>query len=324
MTDPRKPVRPEDAMRTVAVPLTQGWLDDPTLSVAREGAEGEAPAPTYALVAYAGSALGRVYNLVPGRNLMGRSADAHVPLVDGEVSRLHAQVIVTPGGTNELLVEDLGSTNGTRLNGVRLSGKRGCAPGDRIGLGGHVFKVVALDPLERAFHESLQDMSMRDPLTGLANRRNTLAVLEERFTLGREAGQILSVVALDVDHFKGVNDTYGHPAGDEVLRGIGRILAASVSGHEIAGRIGGEEFLLLLPGAGLQQAMARAEQVRAAAEATSHPVPGGGLVATCSLGVAVFEPEDETAGDLLGRADRALYQAKREGRNCVRVGTLEG
>jgi diguanylate cyclase (GGDEF)-like protein len=323
MTDPRKPVRPEDAMRTVAVPLTQGWLDDPTLSVARDGADGEAAVPTFALVAYAGSALGRVYNLVPGRNLLGRSADAHVPLVDGEVSRLHAQVIVTPGLSGELIVEDLGSTNGTRLNGVRLSGKRSCGPGDRIGLGGHVFKVVALDPLERAFHESLQDMSMRDPLTGLANRRNTLAVLEERFTLGREAGQILSLVAIDVDHFKRVNDTHGHPAGDEVLRGIGRLLGASVSGAEVAGRIGGEEFLLILPGADMAQALAKAEQVRAAAEATSHSIPGAQLVATLSLGVAAFDPRDETAGDLLGRADRALYLAKGEGRNCVRSGVVD-
>ncbi len=307
-------------MRTVAVPLTQGWLDDPTLSVPRGEGEGEPPAPTYALVAYQGSALGRVYNLVPGRNLLGRSADAHIPLVDSEVSRLHAQVIVTTGGAGELVVEDLGSTNGTRLNGVRLSGKRACGPGDRIGLGGHVFKIVSLDPLERAFHESLQDMSMRDPLTGLANRRSTLAFLEERFTLGRDSGQVLSVVALDVDHFKRVNDTHGHPAGDEVLRGVGRLLGASVSGTEVAGRIGGEEFLLVLPGSGLEQALDRAEQVRAAAESVTHALPGGaGLAATLSLGVAVLEASDQSAGDLLGRADKALYQAKGDGRNCVRA-----
>jgi diguanylate cyclase (GGDEF)-like protein len=306
-------------MRTVAVPLTQGWLDDPTLSLPRGEADGELPAPTYALVAYQGSSLGRVYTLAPGRNLLGRSADAHIPLVDGEVSRLHAQVVVTPGAASELTVEDLGSTNGTRLNGVRLTGKRACGPGDRIGLGSHVLKIVSLDPLERAFHESLQDMSLRDALTGLANRRNTLAVLEERFTLGRDAGQVLSVVALDVDHFKRVNDTYGHPAGDEVLRGVGRLLGSCVSGVEVAGRIGGEEFLLVLPGSGLEQALARAEQVRAAAAATRHTLPGGEeLVATLSLGVAVIDASDESAGDLLGRADKALYQAKGDGRNCVR------
>lgn len=304
-------------MRTVAVPLTQGWLDDPTLSVPRGGPEGPEGLPTFALVAYAGSALGRVYTLVPGRNLLGRSADAHIPLVDGEVSRLHAQVLVSPGAPQELMVEDLGSTNGTRLNGVRLSGKRACAPGDRIGLGGHVFKVVSLDPLERAFHESLQDMSLRDALTGLANRRNTLAVLEERFTLGRDSGQALSLVALDVDHFKAVNDTHGHPAGDEVLRGVGRILAAAVAGAEVAGRIGGEEFLLVLPGSTLSEALARAERVRAAAEAARHQVPGASLAATLSLGVAEMDAGDQSAGDLLGRADKALYQAKGEGRNRV-------
>lgn len=324
MTEVRKPQAPEDVMRTVAVPLTHGWVDEPTLMKSKDDLEGQGALPSFALVAYAGSSLGRVYNLMPGRNLLGRSVDAHVPLVDGEVSRLHAQVVVTPGSAEELAVEDLGSTNGTRLNGVRLAGRQVCAPGDRIGLGGHVFKIISLDPLERAFHESLQDMSIRDPLTGLANRRHSLAVLEQRFTLGRESGQGLAVVALDVDHFKRVNDTHGHPAGDEVLRGIGALLAAALAPGEVAGRIGGEEFLVILPGADLGIALDRAEAIRRAAEQARHAVPEGSIGATCSLGIALLDRGDATAGDLLGRADRALYRAKREGRNCVRVESAEG
>jgi diguanylate cyclase (GGDEF)-like protein len=102
-----------------------------------------------------------------------------------------------------------------------------------------------------------------------------------------------------------------------VLRGVGRILAAAVAGAEVAGRIGGEEFLLVLPGSGLAQALGRAEQVRAAAEAARHEVPGALLTATLSLGVAEMDAGDLSAGDLLGRADKALYQAKGEGRNRV-------
>ena len=268
----------------------------------------------WALVVYAGAALGRVYPLPPGELLVGRAPDAGVSLLDDEVSRQHARILVEEG---RVQVEDLKSTNGTRLNGELLHGLTDLRAGDRLAIGGHVLKLVFLDPLERAFHETLLDLSTRDPLTGLANRGSVLAEFQNRFGLSLRYDRPLSVVVCDLDLFKRVNDTHGHGAGDFVLRVFGERLMATLREADLAGRIGGEEFIMVLPETDLSGARPFAERLRKAIASVPIPLPSGPITITCSLGLAERTAADQEAGQLLARADAALYQAKAGGRDRV-------
>ena len=299
-------------------PLTMetlpGLPEIPTVVRTKSEVDALAAPAEWALVAYAGAALGRVFPLAAGQVIVGRAPDSGLPLLDGEVSRQHARFRVDEG---RVLVEDLDSTNGTRVNGNLVRGLAELRPGDRIAIGGHVLKLVFLDPLERAFHETLLDLSTKDPLTGLANRGSALAELQNRFGLSQRYGRPLSVVVCDLDHFKQVNDTYGHGAGDFVLHTFGERLIATLREADLAGRIGGEEFLMVLPETDLAGARPFAERLRKAIAATPIQLASGGLTVTCSMGIAERTGDDLNAGQLLARADAALYRAKGGGRNQV-------
>jgi diguanylate cyclase (GGDEF)-like protein len=214
-------------------------------------------------------------------------------------------------------VEDLGSTNGTRVNGDRLLGPVMLQDGDRLEMGGHVLKLVFLDPLERTFHETLLDLSTKDPLTGLANRGSVLAEFQNRFGLSLRYNRPLSIVICDLDHFKRVNDTHGHGAGDFVLRIFGERLLTTLREADLAGRIGGEEFIMVLPETDLAGARPFAERLRKAIATMPVALPSGSLTITCSLGIAERTAADLDAGQLLARADAALYRAKARGRDRV-------
>ncbi|MDO8360031.1 MAG: GGDEF domain-containing protein [Devosia sp.] len=161
--------------------------------------------------------------------------------------------------------------------------------------------------------------SRLDPLTGLANRAGLDAELSQLLVEQRNHGGELTCAVVDVDHFKSLNDTYGHPVGDEVLRFVGRALLVSSRQSDILGRTGGDEFVVVLPGTDLGSAQIVAERMRRAiAEGDVSAVLGedvlGGI--TASIGVAPFQPND-TIASLVHRADRCLYEAKRRGRNRV-------
>lgn len=296
----------------------QAFADLETLLRPRNPGEGD-PAPCeWALVVYAGPQLGRFFPLAPGENVVGRAPGTAIALPDEEVSRAHACLRLAPGPAGDCLtLVDLGSTNGTFVNGSPVDGRRPLVAGDRVEVGGHVLKVVALDPLERSFHETLLDQSTRDPLTGLSNRGAILSELQNRFDLSRRHGRPLSVVMADLDHFKAINDTHGHGTGDLVLSAFGDLVRQNLRGTDLAGRIGGEEFLMVLPETELAGALQLAERIRASLEQRGKVLLEGALEVTCSLGAGERNSEDREAGDLLGRADRALYEAKHGGRNRV-------
>jgi len=273
----------------------------------------------WALVVYAGLNLGRVFVLGQGDSIIGRSTQAQITLLDDEVSRSHARLRLGPGrdGGSELILEDLRSTNGTFINGRPLEGPCVLLSGDRINIGTHVLKLVAMDGLERSFHETLLDQSTRDPLTGLGNRGATISELQNRFDLSRRHERPLSVIMCDLDHFKDINDTYGHGAGDVVLAAFGERVRLNLRGTDLAGRIGGEEFLLILPETDMEGALLLAERLRSAVGDNPYPLSTGPIRVTCSLGVAERIVDDRDGGSLLGRVDGALYLAKRQGRNLV-------
>jgi two-component system cell cycle response regulator len=317
--DPEDPARswppdPESPDPTVVVP----GLPDVETALRRKLPEDLAPPPPeHVLVVYAGTHLGRVFPLNVGVNVIGRSANADLALPDEEVSRVHAWVTLRGSPDSEVVLEDKGSTNGTFLNDLPIPGPTRLVPGDRIAVGNHVLKLVAMDPLERAFYAVLLDQSTRDPLTGLNNRRSALEELQGWFDLSRRHQRPLSIIMCDLDHFKEVNDTLGHGAGDRVLEEFGQRVKDTLRTTDLAGRIGGEEFLLILPETDLEGALLLAERMRTAAGGLPFQLALGPRQVTCSLGVAQRGPGDRDAGALLARADGALYAAKRAGRNQV-------
>lgn len=160
-------------------------------------------------------------------------------------------------------------------------------------------------------YEAARERALHDPLTGLANRRLMELVLERNLARARRAGSELSLVMIDVDHFKRFNDAHGHTAGDAVLRQLAAAITASVRDADLAARYGGEEFLLLLPDAGLKQAAEAAERVRQLVAAQT--------AVTISLGVACYHEALGSAQALVDAADAAMYRAKRAGRNRVEL-----
>ena len=163
-----------------------------------------------------------------------------------------------------------------------------------------------------AAHRELATLARTDPLTGLANQRTLVAEIEDDLARFQRHGRGGALLFLDIDHFKNLNDTLGHAAGDEVLREFGEVVAEALRSVDVFGRWGGEEFLALLPEVSEREAVAIAERVR-------ERVHAEGSV-TVSIGLALFPDDGETLPGLLAAADEALYRAKDEGRNAVRRG----
>jgi diguanylate cyclase (GGDEF)-like protein len=160
----------------------------------------------------------------------------------------------------------------------------------------------------------LAELATTDELTGLKNRRQWRADLESHVSMAIRTGQPLSLILLDVDHFKRYNDTFGHPAGDGLLEALATVLLAEIREHDVAARYGGEEFVILLPATGAEEALVVAERLRSAI--AGRPWPHGPV--TASLGVATATPRNAAAAtSLVDQADEALYCAKRAGRNRV-------
>lgn len=179
-------------------------------------------------------------------------------------------------------------------------------------------KVKALqDELKRS-NELLRELSITDPLTHLYNRRYLMDILEKEFQRIRRTGGVLSLVVADIDHFKLVNDTYGHQNGDMVLAAVAETILTVLRNYDIAVRYGGEEFMVVLPETTLSDGIAVAERLREAIGRMVFPSPMATLTVTVSLGVASYPAERVDSMDLLIRmADDALYRAKAGGRNRV-------
>jgi diguanylate cyclase (GGDEF)-like protein len=167
--------------------------------------------------------------------------------------------------------------------------------------------------------EELEDANKRDALTGTLNRNWLERMLEREFTQAVMFGRALSIAIVDLDHFKTVNDTFGHTAGDKVLQACAQSLNASVRGSDLVGRYGGEEFLILFPGTDREIARKVSERIVAAMGKIEHQFGSARITTTVSIGVATFTPQHRFANfnELISAADHALYAAKLRGRNCV-------
>lgn len=179
-------------------------------------------------------------------------------------------------------------------------------------------RQIALALMNLTLREQLQQQATQDSLTGLYNRRYLDETLPRELQRARRHGYPVCLVMLDIDHFKYFNDTYGHDAGDTLLRAVGSFLRQNTRGDDVACRYGGEEFILVLPGASLESMRLRTEKIRRGIQALNIQHEGQELgTVTASLGVAIFPDHRQTAIDLVRVADAALYDAKRTGRNRV-------
>lgn len=184
-----------------------------------------------------------------------------------------------------------------------------------------VLEGIILDISDRkALEEELSELAIRDPLTGLNNRREMTHLLEEEVARATRYNRDLALLWIDFDHFKDINDSFGHAAGDAVLRNVSHLLLEGIRTVDSVGRFGGEEFVILLPEMGVEEAYEAAERLRQRVYETPIPLDTGESVPlTISIGISVFPQHGRTPEALCAAADKAMYRAKQSGRNCVVV-----
>ena len=266
------------------------------------------------LVFLAGTNVGAVFPVGHG-TVLGRASEATVQVESDEVSRRHAHIIE---GRSGWALEDLGSRNGTFLNGERITTPHPLTDGDKIELGsGIVLRFSLFDDLDESYHRTMYESSLRDGLTRAFNRKYFDERLDQEFAYSLRHGSALSLLMLDIDHFKLVNDTHGHPAGDALLTQLAVQMLRIIRAEDVFARYGGEEFVILSRGIALDAARAFGERVRVAVERFPFIHGDLQLAVTVSIGVAaVPDPELLQPAMLVEAADRALYKAK-ETRNRV-------
>lgn len=279
--------------------------------------EGESEKQAYILF-LTGPLVGKMHMLAQGKTSIGRSRDAVLTVNDNRISRLHVEIELNG---NQVFVRDLGSTNGTYVNGKRVS-ELGLEDGDKIQVSSTtVFKFAWQDDTENIFHEELYKMAVVDTVTNIYNKRYLLDRLGEEFSHAKRTDLPLSLIMLDIDHFKSVNDTYGHLAGDMVLTQLARLLKEQKRAEDVLARYGGEEFGVLLRETNTEAAVALAERMRKIIDQETFVFQDQEIPVTISLGVATMTPERQFANEkeLIHSADKALYESKEGGRNRVTV-----
>lgn len=277
--------------------------------------EAAAQAELPRLIVVSGMLLGFQIELGEQPVVIGRSSECDICLPHPSVSRQHCRVLREG---ERYLIEDLGSTNKTFVNGVQV-GRMELADADQIGVGNHALKFFRGTSQEARYHQELIDLAIYDSLTGFLNRRQFRARLDEELTRSEEDGTPLSLLLIDLDHFKKVNDEHGHLAGDHVLGELARVLRLQAPGGTLLGRLGGEEFAVALPGQALGEAVLLAEHLRHLVQEHAFELRSGfRLPVTASFGVAQWSVALGGSAHLLKAADEALYAAKDGGRNCVR------
>ena len=258
--------------------------------------------------------LGRRYVLDRAITTVGRGRDNDIVLPSDCVSRRHSRL---ERRNDELYLIDQASTNGTFVNDdpnpVR---ERRLQGGDQLRIGDVIFKYLTGSDIEVQYHEIVFNMAITDGLTNLCNRKQLDTLLGEEIPRARRHARELSLLMLDIAHFKHINDTYGHLAGDSVLRGLAAILQRRLRPNDRLGRYGGEEFCAILPETSLRNAAKSAEELRVLAEAHAFVADDRTVRVTLSVGVASLEADMDIAG-LYRAADERLYRAKRAGRNQV-------
>ncbi|MCR6661987.1 MAG: GGDEF domain-containing protein [Luteimonas sp.] len=272
------------------------------------------PSPRSAcVVVIHGEGLGRRADVEDEPVLVGRSQEADLAIPHKSVSREHCRIW---RDGDDYRIRDLGATNRTRVNDDAID-ESVLADGDHIVVGETILKFISQTSVEARYHEEIYQLATHDVLSDLYNRRHFVEMAEKEIARALRHGRPLALCIVDVDLFKPVNDRYGHISGDDVLRQIASIVKQHVRSDDIAARIGGEEFAVLLPESDATATLAFAERLRAAVAGTTFAPGGEPQRITISIGAAALVHPGGSRQSLMAAADAALYRAKDEGRNRV-------
>lgn len=266
------------------------------------------------LIIIRGTPQGHRYFLTQENMIIGREVTVEISVVDQGISRKHAQISKI---ADKVFITDLGSANGTLVNDKKLPPKepKELQKEDMIKLGNSILKFLPAGELETLFYGNLGLAANTDPLTKTYNKRYLLEALDAEFKRAKALHSDFTLLFLDLDHFKKVNDTYGHDAGDFVLREFAQLIRTQLRTKDIFARYGGEEFIILMGNTNATDAAEVAEKMRASVELHPFIYEGKRIPVTSSMGLAELETGIESATTLLKRADQALYEAKKTGRN---------
>jgi diguanylate cyclase (GGDEF)-like protein len=263
------------------------------------------------LVIISGDDMGRRFELGHTEVSIGRADECTICVTTDQVSRKHATV---QGILGKYYIVDNRSTNGTFINEQKVERAK-LMDGDQIRVGKTVLKYTE-SHVEQRYFEHVFNLASMDALTGAFNKRYFDETFGKEVARAQQTATPLSVVLFDIDHFKNVNDTYGHPAGDAVLKNVAAAISAQLREGDALYRVGGEEFALVLSATAREQAVQAAEAVRALISDLVTDFMGTRITTTLSLGVAQLGAT-ELPAVLYQRADSLLYSAKRGGRNRV-------
>lgn len=274
------------------------------------------------LVMIRGDFIGQVYELENDVTMIGRSDDVDLVVSDTSISRRHAMIVLRQDG---FFLSDLGSTNGSFVNKEAVVDPLPLGEGDKVAVGHVVFKFTYQDADDTEYHLMLRNMAIKDGLTRIYNKRYFNEILEKECEYNRRNGSGLCLVLFDIDHFKIVNDTWGHPAGDHILKSLAQLIESEARGYDLFARYGGEEFVFMLRATPLDAAIRLAERVRAEVEDYVFKYDDLELKITLSLGVAQWDGSGEITDEgFVEAADKRLYEAKQGGRNRVCHDPLPG
>lgn len=261
-----------------------------------------------------GPNMGMRYPLGSNPLIVGRGEDCDIRINDHSVSRRHARI---EPSTEGFYVADLQSTNGTFVNDVQ-GAMTTLKDGDYLRIGNCIYRFLAGGNVESEYHEEIYRLTIIDALTGIHNKRFLIEFLDRELARSARHRRPLSILMLDIDHFKAINDELGHLGGDVTLRELAATVRANVRREDLFARYGGEEFALVLVETAHQGASELAERIRRLIEKRSFEYEGKKYQVTVSIGVASTTGEEGlTVTELLRRSDEKLYQAKNEGRNKV-------
>jgi two-component system cell cycle response regulator len=255
--------------------------------------------------------------------VLGRGERADIRVLDDGVSREHA-AIERDGG--KVVLVDLGSTNGTFYNGARIEKRQDLSDGDKISIGATtILRFTYQDQVDETYQKKLFESALRDGLTATFNRRYFVDRLHAEIRFAHRHEKALALLFVDIDHFKAINDKHGHPAGDEVLAGVARVMTSMIRTEDVIARYGGEEFAVICREIENDGAQALGERLRVAVERERFEYEGKVIPVTISVGVVVGRKVDDINA-FIAAADAAMYEAKRAGRNrvCLSSGPKTG
>ena len=260
-----------------------------------------------------GPDMGKRFPLSRSETVLGRGADCDIQVDRDSVSRRHARVL----RSGEIWsIEDLQSTNGSYINDAQVT-QAALRDGDFVRVDVAIFKFLAGAGIEANYHEAIYKMTIVDALTGAHNKRYFHEFLEREIARCSRHGRQLSLLMFDIDHFKEINDTHDHLAGDSVLREIARRLSGRFRREDLLARYGGDEFAAVLPETDLAGARTFGEHIRRRVCGQPFEYAGNAIGVTVSVGLANVEGTPVGVTEFIKAADDRLYQAKREGRNRV-------